>query len=1055
MANWSSLKAAIAEVVKTNGNQEITGANMQSVLNNIVNSVGENATFAGIATPSTNPGVPDGRIFYIATEKGVYANFGGNELQAGISILLYRSNTWEIYQCLNISQELGDDENAMVSQKTITEELTELSRKNLNFLVFKEPKNISQVTDYIANTIIENDTLLTDDGFSTFRTLHVDNISGSNDLYLWANFEKYGIDVFGTHKNILIKDAQEHIYKSDVLVGKCSVVIPVGYEGYFTFKVANKEVYYVQNFYENTKQEGINRILYANSFVQNIHTYPIYDKNVDFPNNGKILLANGELLDNADYKTSDYIISTESIQAIYTRLNGFAETLSNVCYYTDDENHTLVLSINAKNSNGCGCFALVKGYAVRFSVKNTQSAIIKSLEYGISDNHYVDIINCVNNTEENYSEGIGTAIEPDGKFERKYIPSNGILTDIDDDKFSVLRYNAESLPSKVILKGYAGYSTIENTIVMVTDIDNIWDGLNYIKKHQDKPKYFSIKIEIPKGCKNIYIGRISNADTGLNKAQLFTAVNGNDVYSGYDNIELLKNIPSSYINDKGVITSLGNTSFSIDVYDVSQYKGKKVIINGKVGAAASMAKYAFSDNLINIYSTQNFEKTKAGEKYEFAMQEVEVPLQANYLFINRYTANGEFNVYKIVYSGIKEVVSNNKKNLDFLTEGYKILDSDVIVCPIYGQSLAVGGEAYPHITKMIKYKGLQITESMDDIPLTNSDNIELPFYGLQEGLISSYCNDKNIDYSQIKTKVCSFCTGLGSTSIVKFQKGEERYNILINKIQQAYNNAIAKGYKTIKVPAVVYVQGEADLPQTHTKQYKELLIQLQNDLNNEIKAITGQTENIPIVLYQTNQIDLGTAVNPNEFEPVKAVVPRSQMQLIRDNNTFVASTPIYWMDFYEEYIHITGYWQKVAGYFYGNAIYNYLEGRSTKGVMPIKIESSENDVVLTYNVPSLPLVVDTDTVNKVDNYGYNVVKSDNTSILESVEVKRDKVILHCSESPVGCKARYGFNGETDKSGWEKGARGNIRDSGYLFVDADGKILSAHNWAYMFDELIEE
>ena len=59
MANWQILKAAIADVIKTNGNQEITGQVLQNVLNNIVSSIGENATFAGVATPETNPGTPD------------------------------------------------------------------------------------------------------------------------------------------------------------------------------------------------------------------------------------------------------------------------------------------------------------------------------------------------------------------------------------------------------------------------------------------------------------------------------------------------------------------------------------------------------------------------------------------------------------------------------------------------------------------------------------------------------------------------------------------------------------------------------------------------------------------------------------------------------------------------------------------------------------------------------------------------------------------------------------------------------------------------------------
>lgn len=63
MANYQELKQAIADVIKTNGNQEITGAILQNVLKSIVSVIGENATFAGIATPETNPGTPDQNYF--------------------------------------------------------------------------------------------------------------------------------------------------------------------------------------------------------------------------------------------------------------------------------------------------------------------------------------------------------------------------------------------------------------------------------------------------------------------------------------------------------------------------------------------------------------------------------------------------------------------------------------------------------------------------------------------------------------------------------------------------------------------------------------------------------------------------------------------------------------------------------------------------------------------------------------------------------------------------------------------------------------------------------
>ena len=50
--------------------------------------------FRGVAIPSTNPGTPDGPAFYLASEPGTYANFGGIKVEADICVLTYYNNTW-------------------------------------------------------------------------------------------------------------------------------------------------------------------------------------------------------------------------------------------------------------------------------------------------------------------------------------------------------------------------------------------------------------------------------------------------------------------------------------------------------------------------------------------------------------------------------------------------------------------------------------------------------------------------------------------------------------------------------------------------------------------------------------------------------------------------------------------------------------------------------------------------------------------------------------------------------------------------------------------------
>ena len=95
MANYETLKSAIQQVVKTNGNNEITGALLQQSLLAIINSLGAGYQYMGIATPNTNPGTIDQKAFYLAATAGTYTNFGGLVLTNKLSILKY-STSWSV-----------------------------------------------------------------------------------------------------------------------------------------------------------------------------------------------------------------------------------------------------------------------------------------------------------------------------------------------------------------------------------------------------------------------------------------------------------------------------------------------------------------------------------------------------------------------------------------------------------------------------------------------------------------------------------------------------------------------------------------------------------------------------------------------------------------------------------------------------------------------------------------------------------------------------------------------------------------------------------------------
>ena len=109
MPNWNTLKNAVANVIKANNNKEITGPLLQNVLHSIINAVGENAAFAGIANVETNPGFFDGPVFFLASEPGIYSNFSGLVLPANtIGVFLYNNQKWSLLPIIENIVTLSD-----------------------------------------------------------------------------------------------------------------------------------------------------------------------------------------------------------------------------------------------------------------------------------------------------------------------------------------------------------------------------------------------------------------------------------------------------------------------------------------------------------------------------------------------------------------------------------------------------------------------------------------------------------------------------------------------------------------------------------------------------------------------------------------------------------------------------------------------------------------------------------------------------------------------------------------------------------------------------------
>ena len=95
MANYSNIRNKIISDIKPNNNQEITGQIMQDTLLQMVSLLQDGGyLFKGGATTTTNPIVGDSNVFYLASVKATYANFGGLQVNDNELAALVYNGSW-------------------------------------------------------------------------------------------------------------------------------------------------------------------------------------------------------------------------------------------------------------------------------------------------------------------------------------------------------------------------------------------------------------------------------------------------------------------------------------------------------------------------------------------------------------------------------------------------------------------------------------------------------------------------------------------------------------------------------------------------------------------------------------------------------------------------------------------------------------------------------------------------------------------------------------------------------------------------------------------------
>lgn len=384
----------------------------------------------------------------------------------------------------------------------------------------------------------------------------------------------------------------------------------------------------------------------------------------------------------------------------------------------------------------------------------------------------------------------------------------------------------------------------------------------------------------------------------------------------------------------------------------------------------------------------------------------------------------------------------------FLASCHQSQEKNTVLCiPVYGQSLALGEEAerLTDFDSLTIYAGGRIvTENLDHnfgyfdnnefkewakkMVRYQKRSYELSIYKMAQCLADKTGND---------TLICIFPGGQGATAIANLSKGTIPYQRFIDNIKSAYTQAIDNGWNFI-IPAICWMQGESDIVDYPSTDYKQMLIQIWKDMNADIQEITRSKDSIRFICYQSNSLTRAEKFKADSYNCLETYVPQTFVYLLHNDNRFWASGPTYPYSCVREVIHIDGIGQQHIGELAAQSVLGILrKNERFQGLIPLSADSRNNDVIVKFNVPTPPLTIDTIQVAKATNYGFSVITPDNRDIAKALTLLGDSVKITCSETPQNCKVRYAVNGDYMKSGNMHGPRGNLRDS-------------KNNWCYQFD-----
>ena len=366
-----------------------------------------------------------------------------------------------------------------------------------------------------------------------------------------------------------------------------------------------------------------------------------------------------------------------------------------------------------------------------------------------------------------------------------------------------------------------------------------------------------------------------------------------------------------------------------------------------------------------------------------------------------------------------------------------------------GQSLSVGVASSPALTTTQPYSNLMLTGGSGGLGAGGSFTplVESSVETISSSMANTItANDTGNDFD-----VAVSLHGVSGYTYSQLKKGTGPFSTGMTQVTNAKSAAIALG-RTSRVIGVTTIHGETDnYNGVSGATYQGYLEEWQNDYDTDVKAITGQSAEIPLFLDQMSSF-MSSYANDATSE-----IPIYQLYAAEDNpGEIVLVAPKYFFNYSDRH-HLTGASSRWLGEYYGKVIKKVMiDHESWRPLSPDSAVRTGNIIYANFHVPAGSLTFDTTLVSARTNYGFEYYDSTASATISSVEiVDSDTVKVTLSGTPTGAnqRLRYAYTGVpgTNTGAQNAGsAAGNLRDSD-PYPSLYGNTL--YNWAVHFDEEI--